>query len=823
MTVEASSEILARASIRLRVLVATAVLALGGLWFAGSSLYDALQDRGRAQHLQAASEALAELSRATIDLSLERSVSQLSIEMNVPVTPAIRALIDKQRGKADATFDIVQKHVATLVTTTRIDEFTLRLAALRSKLVPIRQEFDRLSVMPLALRPADVAEHLPRTLKAVVVEFQALRHLLRGVGFLLPTEVAILETVRDQAWQIREFGGRERTYLAVAAFNRGAIRPERLEEMGVLARRASDAWLDIQTLMKHDGLSPGVQMAAAAIGRGYYGTYDQMRSAMLGQAAQPQPEYPSFQAFFTQSSEALGGVETLAYAASAAIDGYWAARASTTLRTVLADAAAGLLLAIGGGLCGWITIGAFRRLDAVRGRMERLAKGDVASEVPDCDAPNEVGAMARALLVFRETARERLGLEEDAARARAAKDRSQSATEQHMRDFTESLAGVMHNLSGAAKRMDTASARMANAAARTGDLARSTTQDATASARDLVMVASATEQLSASVVEISGQVARAASTAQAMTGRASVTEKTMSGLSDAAGRVGNVARLIGAIAGQTNLLALNATIEAARAGAAGKGFAVVAAEVKLLAARTASATGEIGSQIDQIQAATQDAVAAVRQMAADIRQMEEMAAAIAAAVEQQGAGVRDIAGSIASVTRATESAVGAMGESVLSADDARTTSADVREAAAHVGHESDTLGKEVHEFLRNLSADRAYERQHERYYGHDLPVDACFQNGMCMSGGLIDISKGGLAFRVGARQSTTGVTPGMQVAVTLPGVSAPVPMRMVRTVDGVIGLVARQEAGVAEQLTAAIAAVPQRVANHENAGQALAA
>src|SRR5262249_26440635 len=78
-------------------------------------------------------------------------------------------------------------------------------------------------------------------------------------------------------------------------------------------------------------------------------------------------------------------------------------------------------------------------------------------------------------------------------------------------------------------------------------------------------------------------------------------------------------------------LALNATIEAARAGEAGKGFAVVAQEVKALAAQTAKATDEIGSQIAGMQAATNDSVAAIKEIGGTIGRISEIASAIAAA------------------------------------------------------------------------------------------------------------------------------------------------------------------------------------------------
>ena len=121
-------------------------------------------------------------------------------------------------------------------------------------------------------------------------------------------------------------------------------------------------------------------------------------------------------------------------------------------------------------------------------------------------------------------------------------------------------------------------------------------------------VASATEELTSSVNEISRQVQDSARIASDAVDQARKTNDRVAELSKAAARIGDVVELINTIAGQTNLLALNATIEAARAGEAGRGFAVVASEVKALAEQTAKATDEIGQQITSIQAATQESV-----------------------------------------------------------------------------------------------------------------------------------------------------------------------------------------------------------------------
>ena len=159
-------------------------------------------------------------------------------------------------------------------------------------------------------------------------------------------------------------------------------------------------------------------------------------------------------------------------------------------------------------------------------------------------------------------------------------------------------------------------------------------------------MASATEELTASINSIAQQVTRSAEIATKAAEEARRTNAVVEGLAAGTQKIGEVVTLIQNIASQTNLLALNATIEAARAGEHGRGFAVVASEVKALANQTAKATEEISAQMQDIQTATGEAVSAIQAIGGTIAEIDEISNEIAAAVDQQGAATREIAGNV---------------------------------------------------------------------------------------------------------------------------------------------------------------------------------
>jgi len=334
---------------------------------------------------------------------------------------------------------------------------------------------------------------------------------------------------------------------------------------------------------------------------------------------------------------------------------------------------------------------------------EMIAAGNDQDEVPYRGRGDEVGALARSIAVFKEAMRRNAELGRRVAGDSQPRARRQEAMSGEVARFGAEVEATLSELGRISDSMLSASGRLTgaadNASTRTTGAAAASA-DASENVRD---IASAADELAASVTEIDRQVAQSNAIAGKAVSEAERTNAAVKELNDAAGRIGDVVRLITDIAEQTNLLALNATIEAARAGDAGRGFAVVASEVKALAGQTAKATEDIGAQIAGMQHATMRSIEAIGAIEHTIREIGDISGAIAAAVTEQGAATQEIARSVetaAERTIDTAEEVARVGEATAATRDSagavKTVAEDLGNVAARIRGQVDQFFEKLH-------------------------------------------------------------------------------------------------------------------------------
>ena len=264
-----------------------------------------------------------------------------------------------------------------------------------------------------------------------------------------------------------------------------------------------------------------------------------------------------------------------------------------------------------------------RTLSQMVGAIQEIANNNLSIEDVQVTSHDEIGRAGLALNQMKNSLNEVI--------------RSIADTAQHVASASEQLSAGSQQISANSEETSAQASVVATAAQQVS--------------QNLQSVSTGAEEMTSTIQSIASNAHEAATIASKAVQTAQAANTTVGKLGESSAEIGEVIKVITAIARQTNLLALNATIEAARAGEAGKGFAVVANEVKELAKQTAKATDDIGQKITAIQTDTKSAVDAIGTIGSVIAQVNDISGTIATAVEEQSATTNEMTRNVADAAK----------------------------------------------------------------------------------------------------------------------------------------------------------------------------
>ena len=616
--------------------------------------------------VQAVSQASHDVFTAMQAIRLERGATRRVLLQPVNAETATMQKLPDWRSQSADVVNVVTRICAQMPCAAGLGEVEVRDAM--GKLNSLRRDADAALQVEVGQRPKQLIDTWMGTTGSTLELLARISSILLEPARAMDPTFSELIGVKDAAVIVREASTPIRVMFDSAVAKKG-ITPEDRLQMALVRGRLDTAWRMLrEAAQRPDALEP-IKAAVAAAERSYINDYLQKREAVLTAIGAGQDLPIRLDELNISADRAQSDLDAVANVALDEINQHAAQKESEAATTLIVNGA----IFVSAIVLGIAVLRIVRRrvtspIHTIVEAMRRVAQGDVSGEVPYRDRHDEIGALAEALLVFKDNAVERERLEAAQAEEHASKERRAAEIDTLIRNFDQGVTGILRTVSASATELDSTAQSMAAIAEETSRQVTASAAAAEQTSANVQTVAAAAEEMSGSLHEIARQVTRSTDIANAAVQQAEQTNSTVQGLAEAAHKIGEVVNLISNIANQTNLLALNATIEAARAGEAGKGFAVVASEVKNLATATAKATDEISSHITNMQAASTGAVGAIQGIGGTIRQINDITITIAAAVEEQTAATGEISRNVTQAAAGTQEVSANVGQVTQASD-----------------------------------------------------------------------------------------------------------------------------------------------------------
>jgi methyl-accepting chemotaxis protein len=376
------------------------------------------------------------------EILLERLTTNNALQAEQPADSAVLNEIEKRRSAA------VQK-IGAAYADLSVQEFPNKAALLnelkaaREKAEGYRTKADAAVKQPKGSRDADTVKNLFVSLSELSATSQKVWGAVLANTSQSDPELARLSNIRLLGWNLRDIAGFERSHIAAAVASKAAIPADKLAAIGEIRAQITLMWRFLEGNFKaneHPAIVKGAQLAK----EGYFGKFQPLAEQMRKVSAEG-ANYPmSLQQWVDTTTPQLFTLLEIMYGAGVASEAHTAAQQQAAIFSLILS-------------CGPLALGAFamaasllviirvvRPLKAMTAAMQRLAQGNVDVAVPALDRNDEIGEMAKTVVVFRDAAVEKVRHQNEAAeREKMSAAERDAAMAQVANEFEAAVGGIV--------------------------------------------------------------------------------------------------------------------------------------------------------------------------------------------------------------------------------------------------------------------------------------------------------------------------------------------------------------------------------------------
>jgi methyl-accepting chemotaxis protein len=691
------------------VMVVLGFLGLFSLVLAGERLWRAQSKVVQDEQLAALAQARSDWYAGIVALSFERSVTQVALALDTPIPPAFMDLIEQQRAESDRLLEQALDRIVNKPSFRNQAMFEAEVRALRATIASLRAEAEGLVSRPATSRDAVRSHDLPYDLKATIEELFTASSLLVLPDGDSSTNEMMLSRIQTLSWEAREYGGRARTFYAIATLTGEPVPMAFTGEAYVDTVRAQSAWQALGMAARAVDLPPELTAEIEAAAQLFEGSYlpalDRIDVAMADMRAGVATDMPyDFETFFTLSNAALDAVAGIAPVAGEHIQTYWADQLSASKRARVFSI---LVMLMTGGLT-LLSLFALQRqmirpLESATATLQDMAAGNLDRAFRQTHRGlDEIWVIWDAMEALTVTLREARAVAE---REKEAEQRAREGiigtlmqalerlscgdlTHEITDDYGEIYAELVANFNmtcanlrlvvaevveaalDIAKRSDALGMAVEDLSART-DRQTSLVTETAERLKELSVLLEEAARNSAASTQTASDAAR---TAEAGGEVVDSTTNSMQLIRNTSREISGISGMIDDIAFQTSLLSLNAGVEAARAGEAGRGFAIVAQEVRALADQVSDAARQVKELVATSEANVRSGVEDVERTGDALREITTMVKAVQGNITEIDDASRVQASTLSQIGRTVQEIDATARQNAAMADEARDTS-----------------------------------------------------------------------------------------------------------------------------------------------------